>query len=113
MVLCNEVLSPMACEDWSTATLPMVRGTWNLHNIACQVSIKYDFLILLSPMSGATGLAGQSNYASANTSLSSFVQYRTVLGIRTSCIDQGAVQKAGPVNDETLLKRMRLASTNL
>ncbi|KAF3065727.1 Compactin diketide synthase mokB [Trichoderma lentiforme] len=112
MVLCDEVFSSMACEDWSTATLPMVRGTWNLHNITCQVSIKYDFLILLSPMSGATGLAGQSNYASASTSLSSFVQYRTALGIRTSCIDQRAVQNAGPVNDETLLKRMHLASTN-
>lgn len=64
-------------------------------------------------MTGSTGLAGQSNYASATTYLDSFVQYKTALGLRASCIDLGAVQDAGCVaNDEALLKRRNLANTS-
>lgn len=113
MVLRDETFSRMSYEDWNTATIPKVRGTWNLHEVTAQAGIKLDFFILLSSMSGTTGLAGQSNYASANTFLDSFVQYRTGLGLRASCIDLGAVQDAGYVaNDEALLKRMNLANTN-
>lgn len=60
MVLCDEAFSRMAYEDWSTATLPKVRGTWNFHDIAWHVSIKLDFFIRLTSMSGSTGPAGQS-----------------------------------------------------
>ncbi|KAL7916704.1 polyketide synthase [Trichoderma velutinum] len=113
MVLRDETFSRLSYEDWNTATLPKVRGTWNLHEITSQAGIALDFFILLSSMSGTTGLAGQSNYASANTFLDSFVQYRAGLGLHASCIDLGAVQDAGYVaNDEALLKRMNLANTN-
>ncbi|KAM6478025.1 KR domain-containing protein [Trichoderma sp. SZMC 28011] len=77
----------------------MVRGTRDLHDITCQANIKI--------------LPGQSNYASATTYLDSFVQYKTALGLRASCIDLGAVQDAGCVaNDEALLKRRNLANTS-
>ncbi|UKZ74592.1 hypothetical protein TrVFT333_002262 [Trichoderma virens FT-333] len=113
MVLRDETFSRMAYEDWNTATLPKVRGTWNLHEDTSQADINLDFFILLSSMSGTTGLAGQANYAIANTFLDSFVQYRTALGLRASCIDLGAVQDAGYIaNDEALLERMNLANTN-
>ncbi|UKZ48040.1 hypothetical protein TrVGV298_002276 [Trichoderma virens] len=113
MVLRDEAFSRMAYEDWNTATLPKVRGTWNLHEVTSQAGINPDFPILLSSMSGTTGMAGQANYAIANTFLDSFVQYRTALGLRASCIDLGAVQDAGYVaNDKALLERMNLANTN-
>ncbi|KAL6835713.1 KR domain-containing protein [Trichoderma sp. SZMC 28015] len=96
-------------KDWNTATMPKVRYTWNLHKATRETGIKPDFF---SSMRRTTGIAGQSNYASTNACLSSFVQYRTGLGLRASHVDQGAVQDAGHVNDETLVKRMNVANTN-
>lgn len=113
MVLCNEAFFRMAYESWGMAILPKVRGTWDLHDIACQASIKLDFFVRLSSMTGSMGLAGLPNYASATAYLDSFVQYKTALGLRASCIDLGAIQDAGCVaNDEPLLKRRKLANTS-
>ncbi|OAQ71933.1 thiolase-like protein [Pochonia chlamydosporia 170] len=66
-------------EDWQAATLPKVAGTWNLHNALLDADL--DFFILLGSISGAIGHPGQANYASANTFMSSFVQYRHGLGL--------------------------------
>ncbi|PTB60054.1 hypothetical protein M431DRAFT_502195 [Trichoderma harzianum CBS 226.95] len=60
MVLCDEAFLRMAYGEWGMAILPEVRGTWDLHDIACQASIKLDFFVRLSSMTGSTGLAGQS-----------------------------------------------------
>lgn len=109
MLLCDEVFSRIAYEYWNTATLLKVRCIWNLHEATRETGIKPDFF---SSMRGTTGLASQSNYASANTCLGSFAQYRTSLDLRASHVDQGAAQDAGHVNDETLVERMNLASTN-
>ncbi|PKK41976.1 hypothetical protein CI102_13873 [Trichoderma harzianum] len=43
MVLCDEAFLRMAYGEWGMAILPEVRGTWDLHDIACQASIKLDF----------------------------------------------------------------------
>lgn len=72
MLLCDKAFSRMAYEGWNTATLPKVRYTWNLHKATRETGIKPDFF---SSMRGTTGIAGQSNYASANTCLGSYVQY--------------------------------------
>ncbi|KAJ4865548.1 KR domain-containing protein [Trichoderma breve] len=88
---------------------PKVRYIWNLHEATRETGIKSDFF---SSMRGTTGLAGQSNYASANTCLGSYVQYWTGIRLHASHIDQGAAQDPGCVaNDEPLLKRRSLANT--
>ncbi|QYS92790.1 KR domain-containing protein [Trichoderma simmonsii] len=79
MVLLDEAVSRMAYEDWNTATLPEVRVTWNLHDIACQASIQIAFFIRLSSRSSNTSLAGQSNYASTTTFLT-LCSMRLLLG---------------------------------
>ncbi|KAL6790930.1 KR domain-containing protein [Trichoderma sp. SZMC 28012] len=109
MVLCDEAFSRLAYEDWNMATLPKVRYTWNLHETTRETGTKPDFF---SSMRGTTGIVVQSNYASANTCLGSFAPYQTGFELRASHVDQRAVQDAGHVNDETLVKRMNLASTN-
>ncbi|RYP12173.1 hypothetical protein DL767_011378 [Monosporascus sp. MG133] len=59
-------------------------------------------------MSGVTDQAGQANYSGANTSLDTFVRYRTGLGLACSAPDIGAVQDVGYVSqDEALLKTMK------
>ncbi|KAL6819973.1 KR domain-containing protein [Trichoderma camerunense] len=89
MVLCDETFFRIAYEDCNMATFPKVGCIWNLHEAARETSIKPD---IFSSMWSTTGLAGQSNYASANTCL---------------------VQDAGCVaNDEPLLKRRSLANTS-
>jgi NAD(P)-dependent dehydrogenase (short-subunit alcohol dehydrogenase family) len=113
MVLDDEPFAQMSIKQWRTATDPKVQGTWNLHNAALEANAELDFFIMLSSMSGTTGLAGQSNYASANTFLDAFAQYRKNLGLAATSIDLGAVRDAGYVaNDETLLKRMKLAGSH-
>lgn len=71
MLLCDEAFSPMAYEDWDTATLLKVIYTWNLDETTRETGIEPDFF---SSMLSTTGIASQSNYASANTCLGSFAQ---------------------------------------
>ena len=46
----------------------------------------------LAPFPGIVGQGGQANYASENTSLDAFVQYRHSLGWPASSLDIGAIE---------------------
>jgi NAD(P)-dependent dehydrogenase (short-subunit alcohol dehydrogenase family)/aryl carrier-like protein len=112
MVLRDENFAQMKIEDWRTTIQPKVEGTWNLHHATLEAKIDLDFFICFSSMSGTTGLAGQSNYACANTFLDAFAQYRQSLGLPATSIDLGAVRDAGYVaRDEALLKRMKVTGS--
>ncbi|OCK78522.1 KR-domain-containing protein [Lepidopterella palustris CBS 459.81] len=56
-----------------------------------------DFLILFSSVGRTYGYYGQSNYASANTFLNSFSQYRQGLGLAASVISMGPIDDIGLV----------------
>lgn len=95
MVLRDENFSKMTPDQWNAATLPKVRGTWNLHNVTVSAGLNLDFFVLFSSLSGIIGEPGQANYASANAFLDAFVQYRTNLDLPASAIDIGAVADVG------------------
>ena len=83
----------MAYEDWEAATTPKIQGTWNLHTVFATHSL--DFFILFSSISGLVGNPGQANYASANTFLDAFVQFRHNRGLPASVLDVGAMSEVG------------------
>ena len=83
MVLSDVGVMDMDLDTWNTAIRPEVEGTWNLHNL---VPKDLDFFVLSSTC-GLLGHYGQANYASANTFLDAFVQYRQNLGLPASVMD--------------------------
>jgi aryl carrier-like protein len=96
----------MSFDDWNAATTPKIQGTWNLHNATMGSDL--DFFILFSSLSGAIGQRHQANYASANTFLDAFVQYRSSLGLPASAIGLGAVEEIGYISrNPQLLVRMK------
>lgn len=97
----------MSYEDWRTSQDPKVIGTWNLHNALLGTS-NLDFFIMTSSLTGLLGLPFQANYASANSFLDSFMQYRHSLNLPCSVLDLGVMEDIGFVsNSSTLLKQYR------
>ncbi|KAI0185566.1 acyl transferase domain-containing protein [Xylaria flabelliformis] len=108
MVLRDQNFSDMTFEQWTEAAAPKIKGTWNLHHTAISQAIDLDFFVLCGSISGHIGQPGQANYASANTFLDSFAQYRNNLGLAASVIDIGAVEDVGVLARNTgLLTRMK------
>jgi acyl carrier protein len=83
----------MTFEQWQKAILPKVQGTWNLHEATLKEPL--DFFFLFGSVSGVSGQWGQANYASGNTFLDAFVQYRHSLGLPCSTVNIGAIGEIG------------------
>ncbi|KAH7083527.1 putative polyketide synthase [Paraphoma chrysanthemicola] len=106
MVLRDANFGNMTFEDWHAAVAPKVDGTWNLHNATQGNNL--DFFLLFSSLSGSVGQPGQTNYASANTFLDAFVQYRKSLKLAASAINIGAVADIGVITQSRgLLDKMK------
>lgn len=86
----------MTQEDWDTAVLPKVQGTYNLHQATKDMPL--DFFVLFGSFCGMIGQWSQANYAAANTYLDAFVQYRHRLGLPASVMDIGVVEDHGYVS---------------
>lgn len=95
MVLADGNFTQMSYQQWMAATAPKVQGTWNLHNASVAARLDLDFMVMFSSISGIVGQAGQANYASANSFLDAFAQYRNGLGLAASVVDMGAVGDIG------------------
>ncbi|KAK7703238.1 Mycolipanoate synthase [Diaporthe eres] len=113
MVLRDVGVLSMDIDSWNTATRPKIQGTWNLHNLLPK---DMDFFVLFSSVGGTFGYYGQSNYASANTFLDCFVQYRQNAGLAASVMDIGPVDDVGYVSRtastrETLLQTLETLLT--
>ncbi len=110
MVLRDESFSRMTLDQWNAANFPKVRGTWNLHNATVSAGLDLDFFVLFSSLSGIVGQPGQANYASGNTFLDAFVQFRTNLGLPAAAIDIGAVGDVGYISrNRDLMQKMAAA----
>lgn len=92
MVLRDVGVMNMDAASWAEAVRPKIGGTWNLHH---NLRGNLDFFVLFSSMSGLLGYFGQSNYASANTFLDAFVQYRHAHGQAASVLDIGPMGDVG------------------
>ncbi|CAG8947878.1 unnamed protein product [Penicillium salamii] len=107
MVLQDASLLKMTIDDWNAATAPKIQGTWNLHEAS--LNRRLDFFLLFSSMGGILGVPGQANYASANTFMDAFVQFRHQSGLPASVINIGAVQGIGHVAENPgILDNLRL-----
>jgi acyl carrier protein len=100
-VQADENFARLTKEQWDYSLGPKVTGTWNLHHATA--GIKLDFFLLFSSMSSVIGLPGQANYASGNSFLDAFVQYRNNLGLACSSVDIGPVADVGFLSDRTAL----------
>ncbi|KAJ2982753.1 hypothetical protein NQ176_g1174 [Zarea fungicola] len=108
MVLHDQLFVNMSHEEWTVAVQPKVLGTWNIHDVCTELGINLDFFLLFSSLSGIMGQRGQSNYASANTFLDSFVQYRQSMGHPAAVVDIGVMSDHGYVADNpVLLEQLR------
>lgn len=108
MVLRDQNFTNMTFDEWTAATRPKVQGTWNLHNATISAKADLDFFVLFSSLSGIVGQPGQANYASANTFLDGFSQYRNGLGLAASVVDIGAVEDIGVISEsQGLMNKMK------
>lgn len=108
MVLADVGVLDMDLDTWNKAVRPKIQGAWNLHNLLPK---DMEFLVLFSSIGGMYGYYGQSNYASGNTFLDSFAQYRQGLGLPTSVLSIGPIDDVGFVSRnastrETLLQSL-------
>ncbi|KAK6852913.1 hypothetical protein PG995_011464 [Apiospora arundinis] len=111
MVLRDCGLLNMDKETWDAAVKPKVAGTWNLHEL---LPANLDFFVLFSSSAGVVGYYGQANYASANSFLDSFVQYRQSLGLAGTVINIGAIEDVGYVaRTQWVLDSIAATSTRL
>ncbi|KAJ9306417.1 hypothetical protein DTO217A2_4156 [Paecilomyces variotii] len=99
MVVANENYTRMSFSEWTASVAPKVQGTWNLHNASVAAGLELDFFLMFSSVSGIVGQAGQANYASGNSFLDAFAQYRNDMGLAASVVDMGAVEEVGWISE--------------
>ncbi|KAI0172149.1 fatty acid synthase S-acetyltransferase [Hypoxylon sp. FL1284] len=108
MVLRDQNFESMTIEEWNAVVAPKVQGTWNLHNATTTAGADLDFFVLFSSLSGIIGQPGQANYASGNTFLDAFAQYRNGQGLAASVVDIGAVEDIGFISQHHgLMNKMK------
>ncbi|KAL8721427.1 MAG: hypothetical protein Q9225_001902 [Loekoesia sp. 1 TL-2023] len=112
MVLKDRNFLEFTHDEWRAAVAPKVEGAWNLHEALSDK--KLDFFILFSSISSIVGQWGQGNYASANTFLDSFVQFRHSLGLPASTVNIGVMEDVGYVSQNpAVLEQFRATSAHL
>jgi hypothetical protein len=95
-------LADMSWEQWTTASSPKIKGTWNLHNaLLREQNEPLDFFFLFSSAGAMSGQWGQANYNAGNTFLDAFVSYRHSLGLAASTVNIGVIGDVGYVSENT------------
>lgn len=94
-------LDDMSWAQWTAASRPKIKGTWNLHNALLneQADHPVDHFLLFSSLGAMTGQWGQANYNAGNTFLDAFVSYRHSLGLAASVVNIGVVGDVGYVSE--------------
>ncbi len=95
MVLDDCLLLKLTPERWQKVHGPKISGAWNLHRLTREWPL--DFFVCFSSMSSVFGIAGQANYAAANTFLDSLAAYRQKLGLPGLTVNWGYLGEVGYV----------------
>jgi NADPH:quinone reductase-like Zn-dependent oxidoreductase/pimeloyl-ACP methyl ester carboxylesterase/NAD(P)-dependent dehydrogenase (short-subunit alcohol dehydrogenase family)/acyl carrier protein len=94
-------------ERFARVMAPKVDGAWNLHRLT--ESLPLDFFVLFSSASSLLGLAGQANYAAANSFLDALAHHRKAVGLPALAINWGVWAEVGSAAQFVpQLKRMGL-----
>ena len=93
----------MSHEEWATASLPKVEGTWNLHNALADQPL--DFFFMSSSTVTIVNQPGQGNYNAANTFLEAFCQYRHSLGLPASVLNICPIDDVGFVAENAAARK--------
>ena len=93
----------MSNEEWTTAILPKVDGSWNLHNALMDQPL--DFFFMSSSTVTIVNQPGQGNYNAANTFLEAFCQYRHRLNLPASVLNICPIDDVGFVFENPAAKK--------
>ena len=93
----------MTHEEWITAILPKVNGTWNLHEALIDQPL--DFFFMSSSTVTIVNQPGQGNYNAANTFLEAFCQYRHSLDLPASVLNICPVEDVGFVAENPAARK--------
>lgn len=92
--LCTQLASPtvecsrpLTAERCAAAFSPKVAGAWHLHRLTAHLDLA--FFVLLSSVSGVTGMMGLASYAAANTFLDALSYLRRDRGLCASSLAYG------------------------
>lgn len=90
----------MTIQQYKSATVPKVDGTWNLHSQFPRIG-DLDFFVILSSNVGTLGNASQANYAAGGTYQDAVSRWRVGRGLPCVSIDLPPVKSVGYVAETT------------
>lgn len=93
----------MSHDEWSTAILPKVDGSWNLHEALMDQPL--DFFFMSSSTVTIVNQPGQGNYNAANTFLEAFCQYRHSLDLPASVLNICPIDDVGFVAENPTARK--------
>ncbi|KAI9662567.1 MAG: putative secondary metabolism biosynthetic enzyme [Bathelium mastoideum] len=110
MTLKDTTYAKMSIQDYQTAVVPKVRGSWNVHDLLPK---DLDFFILLSSASGVVGNFGQSNYCVGNTYQDALARHRVAQGLKAASVDLGMILSVGfAAENQDTMAHLRQAGFN-
>lgn len=93
----SKLISEREDNDFIGVLNPKVRGTWILDRITEKDDL--DFFIVFSSVAAVFPVAGQGDYAAANSYMEAFAEYRNKSGKRTQAIQWGTWKETGMAAD--------------
>ena len=95
----ESIFAEMSLQQWQSAIMPKVQGTWNIHNAIQSKEHQLDFFLMTSSISGSVGIATEGNYCASNHFLDIFARYRRRNGLRAISVGLGVISQIGYLHE--------------
>jgi acyl carrier protein len=99
-VVDDGVVSLLTPERIDTVLAPKAVGAWNLHEVTRDLALDLSAFVLFSSASGASGAAGQGNYAAANVFLDTLAEHRRAQGLPGQSLAYGLWEQSSGASDQ-------------